>query len=83
MVMKRLSIALFALALASFNVWALEISADDQKWYDAVAKKIANGPAEISTPSETRVELLKAKVAEKGRKCEVSKTATGYRVAVK
>ena len=71
------------MVLGGFNLLALDISQADQKWCEAVEKKIANGPVEISTPSATRVELLKTKVAEKGRKCEVTKTSTGYRVAVK
>ena len=83
MSMKRMIVALCGTLLVASNLLALEISSADKKWCEAVEKKIANGPTEISTPSESRVQLLKAKVAEKGRTCEVTKTSTGYRVAVK
>jgi hypothetical protein len=81
--MKKIVMTLFGIVLAASNLLAIELSTADQKWCEAVEKKIASGPVEVSTPSATRVELLKAKAAEKGRKCEVTKTTTGFRVAVK
>ncbi len=83
MSMKKMIVALLGTTLVSLNLVALEASPADKKWCEAVEKKIANGPTEISTPSETRVQLLKAQVAKQGRTCEVTKTASGYRVAVK
>ncbi len=81
--MKKLIVTLCGAMLVASNVLALDISAADKKWCEAVEKKMAAGPTEVSTPSETRVQLVKAKAAEKGRKCEVTKTTTGYRVAIK
>ena len=83
MSMKRMIVTLFGTMLVTSSLLALEASPADVKWCEAVEKKIASGPAEISTPSEARVQLLKAKVAEKGRQCEVTKTSNGYRVSVK
>jgi hypothetical protein len=81
--MKKVIVALFGIVMVASNLLALEASPADKKWCEAVEKKIATGPAEVSTPSETRVQLLKAKAAEMGRQCEVTKTSTGFRVAVR
>ena len=51
----------------------------DQKWLGAVEKKIASGELQVSTPSETRVNLLKEWAVKSGYSV---KADSNYRVQV-
>ena len=80
--MKAYKVLLVGGLLTAFTC-AAEISDADRKWGEAVQKMIAAGPATLSTPSESRVELAKSLAKKAGRKCEVERVATGYRIVVK
>lgn len=81
--MKRLTLILLGTLVLATTLPALEISQADKKWAEAVEKKLAAGAAEISTPSEVRVQIAKQMAAQKGRSCQVVKTSSGYRVVIK
>lgn len=80
--MKTLQSFILGLLLAS-SAFAGDTTNDaDQKWSAAVEKKIAAGNTTISTPSEKRAEIAKQLAEKAGRKAEVSKVETGYRIKV-
>lgn len=84
--MKVFRILLAGCLLATFACLAdttTTTKSADKKWSEAVEKMIAAGPTTISTPSESRAELAKSLAEKAGRKCEVKRIATGYRIEVK
>lgn len=79
-IMKKL-IALSLVALFSATIALASPSNEaDQKWLNVVEKKIVAGETTISTPSETRVNLLKEWAVQKTYSVEVVKTEAGFRV---
>lgn len=80
--MKKLKVWLGIGLLTAGTALAGEISDADKQWCKAVESKISQGAATISTPSESRAKLAKELADKHGRKCEVKKTDTGYRVVV-
>jgi hypothetical protein len=54
----------------------------DQKWLQAVEKIIAKGEKQVSTPSESRVTLLKDWAEKKGYSVKVTKVEQNFRVEV-
>ena len=79
---KTIGALLLATFVAAGAGLAADLSEADQKWKVAVEQKIATGPTTISTPSEQRVKIAREIAAQKGRKSEVTKTDSGYRVKV-
>lgn len=79
--MKKLNVLLLAgLLAASTTALAGEPSAADQKWLEVVQKMAANGPQQVSTPSEERMKLLKDWADKNGYQVKVTKLDTGYRI---
>ena len=75
---KMLVLALFlGSGLAFADTAATEA---DQKWLQAVEKMVAAGQTKVSTPSETRVSLLKEWAEKKGYAASSSKTGNGYQI---
>lgn len=66
--------------LAVSHALAGETSPADQKWLAAVEKMVAEGQATVSTPSETRVELLKDWSKKNGYSTNVAKADGGFRI---
>ena len=52
----------------------------DKKWLEAVEKMVTAGQTKVSTPSETRVNLLKEWAEKKGYAANSSKTGNGYQI---
>ena len=72
--MNKLAVILLGFCLV-FNFTALGDSKEaDQKWLEAVQKMVAKGEKKISTPSETRVKLLKDWGTKNGFSVQVVKT---------
>ncbi len=80
--MKKLIACLSVCVLASSLVLAGEPSAADQKWLKVAESMVLKGEKKISTPSETRANLLKEWATKEGYTVKVSKTETGYGVEV-
>ena len=82
--MKRLVVLALSGVLVSFCLTAVsaEPSKADQKWFEAVQKMVASGEHKLSTPNETRANLLKDWGKEKGYTVKVTKTDTGYSIEV-
>ncbi len=73
--MKRTVLLVVAALFTASVMLAGELSEADLKWKSAVDKMIQNGVAEISTPSATRVGIVKELAAKYGRKVQVAQTA--------
>ncbi len=54
----------------------------DQKWLEVVEKLVTKGENKVSTPSEARVNLLKAWGKQNGYSVKVTKTDAGFRLEV-
>ena len=52
----------------------------DKKWLQAVENMVAEGQMKLSTPSETRVKLLKEWAEKKGYSADSTKSDTGYQI---
>jgi hypothetical protein len=80
--MKKLAVLLLGCVL-TFNLTALgESKAADQKWLEAVQKMVAKGDKTVSTPIESRANLLKEWGTKNGYSIKVTKVETGYRLEV-
>jgi hypothetical protein len=79
--MKKLTAFTSALLLTVGLVFAGTPSEADQKWLEVAQKKAAEGQS-ISTPSETRVTLLKEWATTKGYSVEVTKTEKSFQLEV-
>lgn len=80
--MKKLTAFTSALLLTAMLSFANTPSEADQKWLQAVEKKITEGQAQVSTPSETRVSLLKEWASTKGYSVNVTKTESSFQLEV-
>jgi hypothetical protein len=80
--MKKLTALTSALLLTVGIALAGTPSEADQKWLEIVQKKVAEGQAKVSTPSETRVTLLKEWASTKGYSVEVTKTDKSFQLEV-
>lgn len=81
--MKKISTLLLASLLLTGAAFAADTGTADQRWATAVEKMIVGGAATISAPNETRVQIAKELATKHGRKTEVVKLESGYRVTVK
>lgn len=78
--MKKLAALLLGCLLA-FDFTAMAQAKDaDQKWLEAVEKMVAKGEKKVTTPAETRVNLLKEWGSKKGYTVKVTKTETGFNI---
>ena len=59
-----------------------KVAPADQKWLEVVQKLVAKGENKVSTPSESRVNLLKAWGKQNGYSVKVTKIDTGFRLEV-
>ena len=80
--MNTLQLLLLGIVLTTPAFAGEALNEADQKWTAAVEKIIAAGNTTISTPSEKRVELAKQLAQKAGRKVEVSKSESSYRIKV-
>jgi len=80
--MKKLTAITSALLLTATLTFAGTPSEADQKWLQVVEKKIAEGQAQVSTPSQTRVDLLKEWASTKGYSVNITKTETSFQLEV-
>ena len=81
--MKRIVVLALAGVLATFCFAALaETKPTDQKWLEAVQEMVTKGQSKVSTPSEERVNLLKAWGKDHGYIVKVTKTDAGYKIEV-
>ena len=78
--MKKLTAFTSALLLTIGMAFAGSPTEADQKWLEIVEKKIIEGQARVSTPSESRVELLKEWASTKGYTLTVTKTDESFQV---
>ena len=78
--MKKLTAFTSVLLLTIGMAFAGTPTEADQKWLQVVEKKITEGQARVSTPSESRVELLKTWAATKGYTLTVTKTESTFQV---
>jgi hypothetical protein len=77
-IMKKLSAMLLGLTLLSGAAFAGNDNAADQKWLSVVSKMVEEGHNQISTPSETRLALVKNWAGSKGFETRVQKVNDGY-----
>jgi hypothetical protein len=69
--------------LLTFNFAALGDSKDDdQKWLGVVQKMVAKGETKVSTPKETRANLLKEWGTKNGYSVKLTKSDTGYGIEI-
>jgi len=80
--MKTLMAVILAGLMGATFLHAGEASEADKKWGTVVEKMITEGAVKISTPSAERVAIAKALAQKHGRKAEVAKTDTGYRISI-
>lgn len=82
--MKKLKLsAVFLGCLLTSGFLALaEPSEADQKWLKTVEQMVTKGDKKLSTPSESRVTLLKEWGKKNGYAIEVTKTEKGFVLAV-
>jgi len=80
--MKTLNAIILGCLLSTGFAFAGEPSAADQKWLTAVEKMVTAGQNRISTPQETRANLLKEWAEKKGYTAKIEKTDKGYQVDV-
>jgi len=78
--MKKLTALVLGCLLTVTFAVAAEPSEADQKWLTAVEKMVTNGQTQVSTPSETRVALLKEWAGKNGYSVDVTKTDACYRL---
>lgn len=79
--MKKLTAFVSALLLTAGIAFAGTPSEADQKWLEVAQKKATEGQR-VSTPSETRVTLLKEWASAKGYSVEVTKTDKSFQLEV-
>ena len=79
--MKKLTAFTSALLLTVGIAFAGTPSEADQKWLEVAQKKATEGQR-VSTPSETRAELLKEWAVNKGYSIEVTKTEKSFQIEV-
>lgn len=79
--MKKLTAFTSTLLLTIGIALAGTPSEADQKWLEVAQKKAAGGQR-VSTPSETRAELLKEWAIAKGYSIEVTKTEKSFQIEV-
>ena len=79
--MKKLTAFVSALLLTVGITFAGAPSEADQKWLEVAQKKATEGQR-VSTPSETRVALLKEWATTKGYSVEVTKTDKSFQLDV-
>jgi len=78
--MKKLT-ALTLGCLLMINFAAIgETSSADQKWLEVVQNKVEKGERRVSTPNESRVQLIKDWAAKQGYAAKVTKVEGSYRV---
>ena len=82
--MKKLKLsAVFLGCLLTSGFLALaEPSEADQKWLKTVEQMVTKGDKKLSTPSESRVTLLKEWGKKNGYAVEVTKTEKGFALEV-
>ena len=80
--MKKLTAFTSALLLTIGMAFAGTPTEADQKWLQVVEKKITEGQPRVSTPSESRVELLKEWASTKGYTLTVTKAESSFQVDV-
>lgn len=78
--MKKIAALILSSLFAVSVLMANEPNEADQKWLAAVTKMVAEGKTEVSTPSETRVALLKEWASKNGYTVNVKKTDNSYRL---
>ena len=81
-IMKKLTASLLGCLLLASFAFAGEPNAADQRWLQAVEKMVVKGEKKVSTPNESRANLLKEWAATKGYSVKVTKTDTGYSIEV-
>jgi len=79
--MKILKVLLLTCLLSIGHAFAdTAASKADEKWLQAVEKMVIEGKMKVSTPSETRVNLLKDWAWKKGYSVTSTKIGDGYQV---
>ena len=78
--MKKLTTIVLGCLITISAALADQTSEADQKWLGAVEKKIAAGERKVSTPSATRVTLLKEWAGKSGYSVQVTKADDNFRV---
>ncbi len=78
--MKKVIATIAASLLTLTLVTAGQPNAADQKWLEVVGKKVTAGEAQVSTPSETRVELAKQWAGQNGYSVDVAKKESNFQI---
>jgi hypothetical protein len=78
--MKKITALTLGCLLVVASASAGEPTAADQKWLEVVSKKVTEGQAKASTPSEQRVALAKEWASKKGYTVEVAKTDKSFQL---
>jgi hypothetical protein len=81
-VMRRFLALLAGCLLLAAAAVAEDPSPADQKWLAAVEKMAARGQTRVSTPSESRAQLLQQWAGKNGYSAKVEKTDNGYSIEV-
>ncbi|HMP83472.1 MAG TPA: hypothetical protein PKA41_12300 [Verrucomicrobiota bacterium] len=78
--MKKLIAVVCGCLLTAGVALAAEATEADQKWLSAVTKMVESGKTQISTPSETRADLLKSWAKENGFSVSTSKSESSIKL---
>lgn len=79
--MKKLLALTYICVLATSGVLAGNAPTEaDQKWLQAVEKKVTAGESKVSTPAPQRVELLKQWASNNGYTAQVTQSDNSYRI---
>lgn len=78
--MKKLTALTLGCLLVVVSAVAGEPTAADQKWLEVVSKKVTDGQAKASTPSEERVALAKQWASQKGYTVNVAKVEKSFQL---
>lgn len=79
----KIAVLALSMVLISGFVASAEPNDVDKKWLGAVQTMVTEGKTKVTTPSETRVALLKEWGAQKGYAVQVTKSDTGFTVELK
>jgi hypothetical protein len=78
--MKKLVALTSTCLLVTILAFASQTSDADQKWLQAVEKKVSNGDTKVSTAAETRLQLLKDWAGKNGYSAKVTRTEKSFQV---
>lgn len=79
---KWFKVLMVSCLMTSGVAFGEETKAADQKWLEVVKSMVSEGQSVVSTPSETRVNLLKDWSKKNGFAANITKEQAGYRIEI-